>query len=701
MTGKILNKKTQFKLAKETEENIRKTPYQFGYSESGFGEAVFLRTYSRTKPDGQKETWHDTVIRCINGIMTIRKWWYLSHKLHWEEEAMQKKAAQMAKNMVLMKWLPPGRGLAMMGTDFIYERGSMSLYNCSYTEISDLPSDLGWMMEALMYGAGVGFSTSGPPQKLVAPGPDHPTKKHIVSDSREGWVDSLKVLLLAFTQGEPLPEFDYGKIRPFGAALKSFGGTASGPGPLKDLHKRAHDYCVNYANNKPDYTWTRLVCDLANAIGVTVIAGSSRRSAEIALGEMDDPVFINLKNLDLFPDRQDIYWMSNNSIRLRTKEDFLRMPEIAEKIIDSGEPGILNMVNIQRFGRYGEKSLDKATGINPCGEIPLENKEVCNVIEVVPNNCTNKKEFFEALENATFYGSTVSLLPTHSDETNTVVARNRRIGVSLTGIAQWVDTWGMAQCTRWMRDGYTLVKRANKKFNTEAGIPASVRVTTVKPSGTVSQLIGVSSGMHWPVFRYAIRRIIMNPLDPLTKALIKANYTWEPLIEWKKRKDLSKKDVVFERYLAENSSEDPEAMVPCESKRSVVVEFPIALGKARAASGVSAWEQFSLLATLQREWADNSVSCTVYFDKEREKSQVPFMLAQYAPVIKSVSMLPHSDKGVYLQMPYEGISKAKYEELLTGLHPIQWGKIKNSEVDQLATLYCESDRCDLPAGEQK
>ena len=661
------------------------------YSLTDFGEIVYYRTYSRLKADGSQERWPETVVRVINGLFTIRKWWMELHHLPWDESRMQEKAFDMALSMLDMKWLPPGRGLWAMGTDYIYERGAMALYNCAYVAVDDLPKDVSWLMDALMCGVGVGFGLSDRnPPKLF--GPQDGGWIYKIPDSREGWVESVKLLLESYCFSRTkYVEFDYSLIRPYGEPISGFGGRASGPEPLHLLHQRIRVYCDNYIRG--DIGWTELVANLCNAVGVCVVVGNVRRSAEIYLGSPNDQEFMSLKDYEVKPERMSIGWMSNNSARLRERNDFLKIPTIADHIQVRGEPGVYNEINVQRYARYGDTSYgpDKATGINPCGEVPLESYEVCNLAEVFPTRCGTKREFLVAVEHATFYASTVSLFPTHSTRTNAVVARNRRIGVSLSGIAEWGDTWGQARCTRWIKEGYRVARLVNAAANGEAGIGPSLRVTTVKPSGTISQLANVPSGMHYPTSEYAIRRIIMDTHCDIAQVLRDAGYPEEPVVEFLTEHEAGDREV-FLKYDQFSPSDNVRSW---KSKDSSVFEVPVYLGKARAAKDVSAWEQFSILAWLQREWADNSVSCTIYFDPKEEGDQVPQMLAQFVPVIKSVSMLPHTEKGVYCQMPYEEISKEEYEERRKSLGKLSWDGVQ-ADGDQMATLYCEGDKCELP-----
>jgi ribonucleoside-diphosphate reductase alpha chain len=693
LRANIKDSGVRFDLSRERENYFRSQRYAFGFSDSNFGEIVYRRTYSRVKPDGTQEDWYDTILRVINGVFTIRKWWFTIHNIPWDEAAAQERALSMAISALQMKWLPPGRGLYVQGTDYIYERGSMALYNCAYVEVNDISKDIPWLMDALMCGVGVGFGAGEKPQVLRSIDPEQKLL-YSIPDSREGWVESIKLLLQSYLPqyASRRVEFDYSQIRPYGSLIRGFGGIASGPEPLRLVHERMRGYCEDYINGRAN--WTQLVANLANASGVCVVVGNVRRSAEIYLGSPNDDSFLNLKNYNLYPERMSIGWMSNNSCRFRERNDFLRISAIAERIRDNGEPGIYNQLNVTRYGRYGDETYgpDKATGMNPCSEIPLESYEVCNLAEVFPSRCSTRKEFLNACADATLYCSTVSLYPTHSPDTNAVVARNRRIGVSITGIAEWVETWGVDKCIRWMKDGYHHVRTVNKEVNAEAGVPASIRVTTIKPSGSVSQLAGVPSGMHFPTFSYAIRRIVMDRSSPIAAALKAANYRWEPLVEFLPDHEVHPDQMYFEKYqrFAPN-----DAVKPYASRTSIVFECPIKQGQARPATEVSSWEQFALLACLQREWADNSVSCTIYFNPETEGPQIAHMLAYFIPVIKSVSLLPHSDNGAYAQMPYEGISETEYLERVRELRKIDWQVAAGSDGDQYVEMYCASDRCQL------
>ncbi len=645
--------KERFYLDETYRQKLQEKRVRFGFG--GFGEATYYRTYSRVKPDGSQEGWADTVIRVINGVISIRKNHYVMNRMTWDEEKWQLYAHELADAMFEMKWLPPGRGLWIMGTDYIFERGSAALNNCGAVDTIDISIAADWTMDMLMCGVGVGFNTAWKGENVSMPDKKCPVS-FVIPDSREGWVASVRLLIESYTKNGVWHVFDYSAIRPEGSPIKGFGGTASGPKPLKQLHKRIENYFNTYIQGHSNST--RCVVDIMNAIGVCVVAGNVRRSAQIALGTIDDKTFLELKDYTKNPQRVEIGWISNNTVVLEKNEDFQKLPLIAKHIKDNGEPGIMNLINVQKYARYGEKVKDKAWLANPCSEIALESFELCNLAEVFHARCENETTFYKALEFATFYASTVALLPTHRSETNAILMRNRRIGVSLSGITDMLDLLGTAELTRRLQKGYNLVSSLNRELAAEARVSPSIRVTTVKPSGTISQLVGVSSGMHFPNFQYAIRRMRVGNHTPICKILRSAGIPNEP-----------------DHY----------------STDTTVFEFPIDQGKTRKVSEVTAWEQFALLVMLQREWSDNMVSCTIFFDTEQEGDQIEHMLAQFAPLIKSVSMMPYNKTGNYVQMPYEEISKEEYEKRVAALTKIDWEKYKG-DYGSGNQVCCVSDR---------
>ena len=676
----------RFKLDSNTVKQLEQMTPDFGFN--GLGEVVFRRTYSR-----DNESWKDVVIRVVEGAMSIRKEHYFRNSLRWDDSYWSDFASKMSLALFKMEWLPPGRGLWMMGTDFVYKRGSMALNNCSATDTKDdLVHSAEWTMDGLMNGVGVGFSTSW---RGDATAPDkQDSEVYVIPDSREGWVTSLIKLMCAYIDSprygkNKFPIFDYSQIREKGLPIKGFGGLSSGPDPLEKMHKRIESYLDAFCNKelvvpakektewseatpevRKPYSHTRLIADIFNSIGACVVAGNVRRSAEIALGDVNDNDFINLKNYTENPERMDIGWMSNNSVTLTSGsdfEDFSYIPDMAKRIVDNGEPGMINLYNMQKYGRYGKEMHDDATLCNPCGEICLENFELCNLSEVFPHRCKGIQPFQEALKYATFYSTSVSLLPTHRPETNAVIAKNRRIGVSISGIAQWVSgaaptEWGLmnyTRLTRILRDGYKLVREENTRLAKLAGVPKSIRVTTIKPSGSISLLAGATPGVHYPVSRYAIRRVRIAMDSPLVPVLQDAGVPNEP-----------------DTY----------------SDNTLVFEFTIDHGDVRPCEEVSPWEQFTLVAMLQRCWADNMVSATVYFNKEKDASDIEQLFALFIPILKSVSLLPHSGHG-YAQAPYEPITQEIYNKRRSDYKDFKFSSVKNNV--PVGSRFCSGDKCEL------
>ena len=722
-----------FNLNSNYTDKLLKLKPNFGYN--GFGEIVFYRTYSRIKADGTQENWHDVVLRVINGTFSIRKDWYKKNFIQWDEDYWQRYAYEMATAMFKMHWLPAGRGLWAMGTPFVFERGSMALNNCGFTVLGGndrLSDDLHWMMDALMLGVGVGFHPVREELKIYKPVGEF---THYVQDSREGWAESTKLLVDAFTKpGHRKPKFKYDFVRKAGLAIKGFGGLSSGPEPLMTLH---NDIEALFETQGIDPV--RLKTDIGNKIGVCVVAGNVRRSAELCEGDVQDELFLDLKDYDKYPEREDFGYMSNNSVMLERDSDYDMLGEVAKRVVVRGEPGVINLRNF-KYGRVGKPipvREDKARGLNPCGEIPLEDKELCNVVETLPTACPNVETWYKACEYATFYASTVSLLPTHREETNRVVVRNRRIGVGIIDWTGWVKEQGLYKVTSYMRKGYDVVTKVNQERNSEAGVPESLRKTTIKPGGTTPKLKGKTPGIGNPTFGDTLRRMSVAASNPICPVLDAANVPYKPCFF------------------------DPE--------RTRIYEYPIKQGPSQPAEEVSLWEQAMNLVTVQREWSDNSVSNTLYFkpkwklilsrdtgpkeplegfgqyiygscgsafwenaftnflatptdnftledtaykvkvrlnkfgsyelriyqfDPMHEEDDIEKVLSAITPLIKACSLLPHSAKGAYRQMPEEGISAEEYETRLKAIKKIDWAKFCGS--DGIDEKFCQGASCELP-----
>jgi ribonucleoside-triphosphate reductase len=667
-----------FKLSSDFVDSYKKTEPPFGFRDAAtnsLGEVTFIRTYSRMKEDGTKERWYEVCKRVIEGMYSVQKNHAKENRLPWNDYKAQKSAQEAFDRLFNLKWTPPGRGLWAFGTPMTMEkRNSASLQNCAMVSTHDIDRNdpgalFAWVMDALMLGIGVGFDTLGQEKEMLIYSPTEPPSIYEIPDTREGWVESVRLLINSFLRAnQPIQEFNYDLIRPLGAPIKGFGGVASGPEPLKDLHGRIRNVIGYRAGDILD---SRAIVDIINLIGTCVVAGNVRRSATLALGTAGDDIFINLKNPEVFPERNSYdpakpgwAWMSNNSIdaKVGTKyEDYVDL------IANNGEPGFIWLDVARNYGRLADPADGKdyrVMGFNPCAEQPLESYELCTLVEVHLNRHEDKEDFLRTLKFAYLYGKAVTLLPTHWQTTNGIMQRNRRIGTSLTGIASFADTKGMPALREWMDEGYNRIRQYDHSYSEWLCVRESIRVTTVKPSGSVSLLSGATPGVHWgPGGPFYLRAVRFGNTDPMLHLFKAAGYKIEA-------------DLV--------------------SANTSVVYFPIASGHPRSEKDVSLFEKIGLAATAQKYWSDNGVSVTLSFNKEAETKFVAPALQMYEGQLKAVSFLPMGNE-VYPQQPYNEISKEEYESYVGKIAKIDWSAIYDG-VDNLEAqgeMYCTTDYCEI------
>lgn len=342
-----------------------------------------------------------------------------------------------------------------------------------------------WAMLALMYGVGIGADMLGAKKGIEIRPRIGGEEVYVVPDSREGWAESLRLLINSYLRHNKPITFDYSQIRPKGAPLKTFGGKASGPEPLIMLHQRLGAIFEQRVGRVLD---SETIVDIFNMIGACVIAGSTRRSAEIMLGDYDDDEFLHLKNSDMYPERNSYdpespgwSWASNNSINVPVGADYEKYLDL---IVDNGEPGFVWLDVAKTRGRMIDEPDDKdrrVVGVNPCAEQPLESQEMCTLVTVHLQNAESKEDFLRTLKFAFLYAKTVTLIPTPWTKTNSVMQRNRRIGLSLTGVTDVVDERGLPEILDWMNAGYQEVRRLDKIYSEWLCIRESNRVTTEKP----------------------------------------------------------------------------------------------------------------------------------------------------------------------------------------------------------------------------
>jgi adenosylcobalamin-dependent ribonucleoside-triphosphate reductase len=667
-----------FRLIDDFVSKYAKAESPFGLRDAGensLGEITFIRTYSRVKEDGTKERWHEVCKRVIEGMYSVQKNHAKENRLPWNDNKAQKSAQEAYDRMFNLKWTPPGRGLWAFGTPMTMEkRNSASLQNCAMVSTRDLDKNdpgalFAWVMDALMLGIGVGFDTVGQEKNFFIYAPTEPSSTYEIPDTREGWVESVRLLLNSFLrQNQSIQEFDYSLIRPMGAPIKGFGGVASGPQPLIDLHTRIRNVIGSRAGDGFD---ARAIVDIINLIGTCVVSGNVRRSATLALGAAGDENFMNLKNAEIFPERNSYdsenpgwAWMSNNSIAAEIGTNY---EDYVDLIVNNGEPGFIWLDVARNFGRLADPADGKdyrVMGFNPCAEQPLESYELCTLVEVHLNRHESKEDFLKTLKFAYLYGKTVTLMPTHWQQTNGIMQRNRRIGTSLTGIASFADQYGLPTTRDWMDEGYKTIRKYDHSYSEWLCVRESIRVTTVKPSGSVSLLSGASPGVHWAVGgEYYLRAIRFGDQDPMLHLFKVAGYKIE-------------KDLV--------------------SANTSVVYFPVHSGHKRSEKDVSLFEKIGLAATAQKYWSDNGVSVTLSFDKEEESKFIAPALNMYEGQLKAVSFLPMGNH-TYPQQPYTQITEEEYDYHIGRIGKINFDAIYDGveNLDSIGEAYCTTDYCEI------
>ncbi len=983
--------KHQFKLYPDFLEYYRNVKPNWG----PVGEFVFYRTYSRTKEDGSKESWVDTVQRVVEGIYTFQKAHCDSLTLPWYEAKAQKSAKVMFDKIFTFKFTPPGRGLWMMGTPYVYERGGMALNNCGAVSTKDL-DELGslpfrFIMDGLMHGVGMGFDVEGDGKLFLYEPEDSNVELFHIEDTRESWVESLGKLIDSYLDryGKPTIQFDYSKVRPAGEPIKGFGGISSGPEPLRILHESIRTLLAKVAENIHPCLDSVDITDMFNYIGKCVVAGNVRRSAEIAIGNLDDDKFFEMKNPDKFQfECSDRRWASNNTVKIYKKDSSrATYSKVVTEALRRGDPGIMWPDNISTFGRgidgydptdavaplinpcqvawskvltpkglknfgdlqagdqiwskegwtkvvkkwsngvkdvskyattagifYGtgnhrvisggkkiqvkdaesleclegpiwknleldpqdimdglvmgdgmvhsthqgrykavcltigandqdyftsevshlignnraksdlDYSIQVATttitpkelvktynrrvptrflsdpntmagflrgiftangfvlrgarvglcasskgmiedlqlmlsalgirsyyttdkakhtkfsngtflckesyrlnittarrefmdkigfiqeyknevplgnvgyphkfdydikevtrisreevfditvdnkshtywtqgcNVSNCGEQNLESFELCCLVETFPSNHDNYPEYEETLKYAYLYAKTVTLINTHWPETNQVMMKNRRIGTSQSGIIDAFVKHGRKEMLAWSNTGYKYLRSLDHIYSNWLCVPKSVRVTTVKPSGTVSLLPGISPGIHYPHSEYYIRTVQVPGDSPLRFAMEEAGYEIQEIEQ--------------------------------QGTGAVTVVFPVHekyFHKTKEMASV--WEQVKNVVDYQKYWSDNNVSCTVTIRPEEHEEMVDALLA-FDDELKSLSMLAYRND--YKYPVYKEITKEEFDERSSKIKgQVDYPKILNNQ-DAEGEKYCSNDSCTLP-----
>ncbi len=626
------------------------------------GYITFKRTYARVVSDDSNRTeeYWETVRRVVEGCYTIQMNHCRSLKLPWNNAKAQRSAQEMFRLMWAFKFLPPGRGLWMMGTDYIWERGSAALNNCAFVSTDEIEVSFAepfcFLMDMSMLGVGVAFDTKGA-GKIFIQRPVVSDETFVVEDSKEGWCEAVRCLLESYAGTRPRPaKLDFSRIRPVGSPIKTFGGIAPGPGPLIECIgniDRVLKPRIGQRISSTDIT------DLMNVIGKCVVSGGVRRTAELALGAPEDAEYLKLKDPNLYPEQLKLWrWASNNSVSAETGMDY---QEVGTQTAKNGEPGYFWRENARAYGRFkdGETWADaKVAGTNPCAEQSLESYEICNLVETFPSLHDSFEEYERTLKFAYLYAKTVTLVPTHNERTNAIMLRNRRIGLSQSGIIESFEKHGRRAHFNWCDKGYAYICNLDKIYSQWLCIPESIKKTSIKPSGTVSLLPGVTPGIHYAHSKYYMRTIRLDKTSPLVEPIRRAGYRIE------------------ESVYGDNT---------------LVVYFPVEQRNfKRSKRNVSIWEQVENIAQMQYYWADNKVSATVTF-KPEEADDIPNILELYETRLKSISFLPLTDHN-YPQAPYQEITREAYLLAVSKLKPLDFSALNTKEAQD---IFCDGDKCEI------
>lgn len=600
------------------------------------------------------EEWWETTARCVN--------WYLQTA---RGAVSVEEGMELFDDVFNLRCSFAGRGLWQYGTATVQTIGSASLCNCYFVNVDSLDSFL-FAFDMLMLGGGVGFSVQKEyVYELPRVNTSQVTRKDtndadfIVPDCREGWIELLaRVFDAYFNNGK---EFSYSTkcIRPYGAPIAGFGGVASGPEPLCDGITQICDVLNSRVGKK-----LRPVdaMDIMNIIGSIVVAGNVRRSAELCLGDHEDTAFLLAKRFDLSTPVPNWRSMSNNTVVCNDIEHlndkFWKTYEVG------GEPyGLFNLKLSQNKGRLKDKHRkDKGvSGTNPCAEISLASGESCNLAEIFLPRMDSADQFAAVAKRIWKVCKVVTCVPHHWDFADAIISKNRRTGLGVTGVVEVLQGWTDATLQEALDQTYEMLERTDEEFSAELShaygtkIPTSVKLTTVKPSGTLSLLGGCAPGVHPAYAPYYIRRVRVASDSPVVTACREAGLPVEAVLRF-------------------DGSKDP---------KTSVVEFPVQVNAgAIMAKDMTAIDQLEIVKMMQTYWSDNAVSCTVYYKSDELDTIKTWLAENYNDGIKSVSFLLHSEHG-FAQAPYEEIDEKEYQRRAKNLKPVDLSNAHEEDYDSL------------------
>ena len=627
---------------------------------------IALSRYARwISEDNRRETWGETVDRYF-GFM-------LNHlKENYNYIPDEKLVAELKNGVFERNVMPSMRSVMTSGAAL--ERDNVAGYNCAFLPV-DSPRSFDETMYILMCGTGVGFSVEYKYINKLPAVPESLEKSTTiitVEDSKQGWAKAYRELLALLWSGQ-IPAIDVSKVRPAGARLKTMGGRSSGPQPLINLF----DFTIAKFKNATGRSLKPIEChDIMCKIGEVVVVGGVRRSAMISLSNINDIEMAQAKSgnwWEASPQRA----LSNNSVAYSRKPDMEQFIAEWKSLYDSksGERGIYNVAAAQaQAAKYGRRDPDIHYGTNPCSEIILRPYQFCNLSEVVLRENDTKKDIQRKVELATILGTWQSTLTDFKyirkiwkDNTE----EERLLGVSLTGQFGHKFMSGKEDLVSLEAFLMTLRESARSKNKDEAGkigIPESAAITCVKPSGTVSQLVGVSSGMHAWHSPYYIRTVRGSKGDPISTFLKEVGIPVED-----------------------------DVMKPNDT---YVFSFPVKAPEgAIVRNDLTAIEHLNIWLVYQRAWCEHKPSITVSV-KEDEWMEVGAWVYKHFDEVSGISFLPHSDHS-YKQAPYQEVDKEEYDALVAKMpKDIRWEDLSFYETEDgtstNATLACSSDgNCEL------
>jgi len=617
-----------------------------------YQQVIASSRYARFIPEAhRRETWEETVNRLVT---------YLETKV----PSLKEELKEIHKAVLNLEVMPSMRLLMTAGE--ACERDNISAYNCSYLAVNNKRA-FSEALYILMNGTGVGFSCERQEITHLPVIPNDIKECEdviVVGDSKLGWAKAFKKLLSSLWEGD-IPTIDYSQVRPAGARLKTFGGRASGPAPLK----RLFDFVVETFHEAKGRKLTSIeVHDIMCMIGEIVVVGGVRRSALISLSNLTDKRMRDAKIGAWWADYAH-RGLANNSVAYTEKPDVETFMEEWLSLVKSksGERGIFNRVAAQKqAAKWGRRNNSLNYGTNPCSEIILRDKQFCNLSEVVIRADDTEKTLQNKVRIATILGtiqSTLSNFKFLSHEWQINTEEERLLGVSLTGIMDAKITSNPdPKMLERLRDE---ARKTNKTYSEILGIPTSASITCVKPSGTVSQLVDAASGIHARHNDYYIRRIRMDKKDPIY--------------------DFLKDKGVY----VEDEVHRPDS--------TAVFSFPMKAPKqAILRNDWSALTQLENWLIYQRHWCEHKPSVTISV-KDEEWVDVGAWVWKHFDEISGVSFLPHSDH-TYQQAPYEDCTKEVYNSLLKNTPKyIDWTSFIEEDDNTIGqqTLACTGGTCEI------